>query len=79
MEDIESMDNIIVIEDLSQYKGDTIEAQVDAAIEAHPVVVISRTWCPFSIDAKDILSNVLGVVIHVIEVNIHPEGAKIFK
>ena len=77
-EQAKEMDNAIVVEDLSGYGG-TIEEKIDAFIEQHPVVVISKTRCPFCLDVKDLLGNVLGVKVHVIEVNIHPEGAKIQK
>ena len=72
------MDNVIVVEDLSGYGG-TIEEKIDAFIEQHPVAVISKTRCPFCLDVKDLLGNVLGVTVHVIEVNTNPDGAKIQK
>lgn len=71
--------NVTVVEDLSVYPGTTTEEKVDSFIEQHAVVVISKTWCPFCIDVKDLFGNVLGVQVHSIETNTHPEGAKIFK
>ena len=72
------VDNVVVVEDLSEY-GSTIEEKVDSFIERHPVVVISKTWCPFCLDVKDLLGNVLGVKVSSIECNTNPEGAEIQK
>lgn len=72
-------ENVIVIEDLSDYPGTTIEEKVDSVIEQHPVVVFSKTWCPFCLDVKDLLSSVIGVQVYAIECNTHPEGATIHK
>jgi hypothetical protein len=71
--------NVTVVEDLSGYQGESLEEKVDSFIQQHPVTIISKTWCPFSLDAKNLISNVLGVEVYSIEVNSNPEGAKIFK
>ena len=75
----EKMDNVTIVEDLSEYPGGSVEEKVDSFIEQHPVVVISKTWCPFCLDVKDLLANIIGVQIHVIECNKNTEGAKIHK
>jgi glutaredoxin len=41
--------------------------------------MLSKTWCPFSLDAKDLLGSQIGVVVHSLEVNTHPQGGAIFK
>lgn len=71
-------DKITVIQDLDVYEGGSLEAKVDAMIRLHGVVVFSKTWCPFCRDAKDFLATQMGVRIHVIEVDNHPNGSQIF-
>lgn len=73
------IDNVTVVEDLSDYPGNTVEEKVDSFIDQHPVAVISKSWCPFCLDVKDLLGSVLGVQVHTIECNIIPEGPKIQK
>ena len=73
------MENVTVVEDLSEYPGTSVEEKVDSFIQQHAVVVVSKTYCPFCLDVKDLLGNVLGVQVHVIECNTHPEGTKIHK
>lgn len=60
--------NVTVVDDLSDYPGTSIEEKVDSFIDQHPVVVITKPNCPFCLDVKDLLGNVLGVQSHVIEV-----------
>jgi glutaredoxin len=69
--------NITVISNLDGYDGDKLEEKLEAVIQKHGVVVFSKTWCPFSLDVKDFLSNQMGVRVYAIEVDEHPEGAKI--
>ena len=75
---IEPVD-VAVVSDLSQYSGDSLEDKVESFFQQHPVAIISKTWCPFSNDVKDLLVNQIGVEVHTIEVNAHPEGSSIFK
>ncbi|KAL7580306.1 hypothetical protein ACA910_004342 [Epithemia clementina (nom. ined.)] len=78
-EAIEVMEGVKLVGDLKSYEGSTVEEQVDSMIKTHSVVMISKTWCPFSRDAKDLLSKQIGVTVHALEVNTHPEGAIVFK
>ena len=71
--------NITVVGDLGSYEGSTVEEQVDSIIQAHPVLMISKTWCPFSRDAKDLLGKQLGVKVYALEVNTHPQGSAVFR
>jgi glutaredoxin 3 len=72
-----AMKNITVISNLDEYDGDTLEKKVEAVIQKHGVVVFSKTWCPFSLDVKDFLGSQMGVRVYAIEIDEHPEGAKI--
>mmetsp|Transcript_24506 Transcript_24506/g.68292 ORF Transcript_24506/g.68292 Transcript_24506/m.68292 type:complete len:995 (-) Transcript_24506:304-3288(-) len=71
--------NVTVLNDLSAYKGASLEEQVASIIEDHDVVMFSKTHCPFCRDAKDLLAVQLGVPVHVVEINEHPDGALIFE
>ena len=71
--------NVTVINDLSDYPGSTIEEKVDSFLAQHAVVVISKPTCPFCLDVKDLLGNVIGVQVHVIEASVHPQGSAIHK
>jgi glutaredoxin len=73
-----AMKNITVISNLDEYDGDNLEDKLEAVILKHGVVVFSKTWCPFSLDVKDFLGSQMGVHVYAIEVDEHPEGAKIF-
>lgn len=72
-----ALKNITVISNLDEYNGDTLEAKIEDFILKHAVVMFSKTWCPFCRDSKDFLGNQIGVHVYVIEVDQHPEGAKI--
>ena len=70
--------NLITISDLSSYKGDTLEEQAESFVKAHPISMINRSWCLFSIDAIDFLLQ-LGVDVHSLELDKHHQGNAIMK
>lgn len=70
---------VTVVSDLSIYQGDTLEERVNDFILAHPVVMITKTWCLFSKDAQSFLVEEMKVSIHVVEVDSHPNGKAILK
>jgi len=67
------------ISDIDAYEGSTLEDKVDTFIRSHPVVMINRTWCLFSVDAINFLVVQLNVPVHSIEVDVHPQGKEILK
>lgn len=75
----EGQENIINVTDLDVYSGATMEEKAEAFVRAHPVVMISKTWCPFSRDAKELLGSQIGVKVYCLEVNVHPDGPAVFK
>ena len=68
---------VIDIADLTVYEGSSPQEKVDALILGHTVVMISKTYCPFLRDAKDLLCSQIGVTVHSLEVNSNPEGGTI--
>lgn len=70
---------INLVGDLSDYEGSTVEELVDSMIQSHSVLIISKTHCPFCRDAKDLLASQIGVTVHVLEVNTHPQGSVAFR
>lgn len=78
-EEAQQAKNLTIVDDLSDYPGTTVEEKVDSFIAQQPVAIISKSWCPFCRDVKDLFGNVLGVQVHSIESNLHPDGGKIFK
>jgi len=71
---------ILVADDLlATYPGSSIGEKVDNLIQQEKVVMINRSWCLFSIDAMDFLVVQLGVTVHSLEVDHHPQGAAILK
>ncbi|CAJ1952180.1 unnamed protein product [Cylindrotheca closterium] len=68
-----------VITDIDAYNGSTLGEKIDAMIASHPVVMINRTWCLFSVDAIDFLVQQLNVPVHSVEVDVHPQGKEILK
>lgn len=74
----ESSESFHVV-DISTYPGNTIEEKVDNFIKSHSVVMISKSLCAFCRDVKDLLTNQIGVKLHLIEVNLHPDGDKVFE
>ncbi|CAJ1952182.1 unnamed protein product [Cylindrotheca closterium] len=67
------------IADINTYKGSTLEEKLDTLIQSHPVVMINRTWCLFSVDAQNFLIQQMNASVHSIEVDLHPQGKKISK
>ncbi|KAI9226839.1 MAG: thioredoxin-like protein [Piptocephalis tieghemiana] len=55
------------------------EEEVHWLIEQHPVLVFSKTYCPWSTLAKDILNtySTMSPAYHVIEVDLRPDMADI--
>ena len=72
-----SSNNLVVVTDLSAYEGNSLHEKVDSFITKHSVALISKSHCPFCRDLKDLLTIQLGVQVHCIEINEHPEGGKI--
>lgn len=70
--------NSIVVNDFESYPGADLAEKIDSLIDLHAIVVISKSTCPFCRDVKDLLINTIGVTVHSVEVNLHPEGSKIF-
>lgn len=68
-----------IISDLDVYEGLTLGEKIDSLIKAHPVVIFSRTWCLFSVDAQNFLVLQMGVSVHTVEVDIHPLGKDILQ
>jgi glutaredoxin 3 len=68
----------IVISEIESYPGADLAEKIDSLIDLHAIVVISKSTCPFCRDVKDLLINKIGVTVHSVEVNLHPEGGKIF-
>mmetsp|Transcript_26567 Transcript_26567/g.61032 ORF Transcript_26567/g.61032 Transcript_26567/m.61032 type:complete len:971 (+) Transcript_26567:150-3062(+) len=75
----EGTSNVVEVTDLSGLSGELIEEKIDALIEAHAVLIFSKTWCPFCRDVKNLLAEQIGVRVYALEVNTHPDGAAIFK
>mmetsp|Transcript_42737 Transcript_42737/g.103372 ORF Transcript_42737/g.103372 Transcript_42737/m.103372 type:complete len:375 (+) Transcript_42737:126-1250(+) len=68
-----------VVTDIDAYEGSTLGEKIDTLIASHPVVMINRTWCLFSVDAINFLVVQLNVPVHSIEVDVHPQGKEILK
>jgi glutaredoxin 3 len=69
----------IVITDLDVYEGETLGEKIDSLVQTHPVVMISRTWCLFSVDALNFLVMQMDVSVHSLEVDKHPQGKEILQ
>jgi len=69
---------VTVVTDLGSYEGLSVGEKVDDFIKKNEVVMINRSWCLFSIDAQDFLVQ-MGVNVHSIETDQHPQGAAILK
>ncbi|KAH7662773.1 Thioredoxin-disulfide reductase protein [Dioscorea alata] len=52
----------------SSSSGASFEESVKKTVKEHPVVVYSKTWCPYSMEVKALLDR-LGVEPHVIELD----------
>ena len=70
---------VTIVTDLETYEGKTLEEKLDTFVAAHPVVMINRSWCLFSVDAIAFLTKQLGVSIHSLEIDVHPQGKDIIK
>jgi glutaredoxin len=68
-----------VVKDLNIFEGAVLEEKIDSLIDAYPVVMFNRTWCLFSVDAQDFLVRQVGVPVHSVEVDKHPQGKDILK
>jgi glutaredoxin 3 len=69
----------IAITDLDVYKGESLGEKIDSLIQTHPVVMFTRTWCLFSVDALNFLVKQMGVSVHCVEVDEHPQGKEILQ
>jgi glutaredoxin 3 len=70
---------VIGITDLDVYKGETLGEKIDSLVQTHPVVMITRSWCLFSVDALNFLVMEMGVSVHCVEVDEHPQGKEILQ
>lgn len=66
---------IVNVPSLSNYDGDTVSEKTDAFIKAHGVSIIARSWCPFSKDVEDFLTEQMAVTVHVIDVDLVRDAA----
>ncbi len=72
-------EGVIAITDIEAYPGADRRAKIDALLDLHSVVVISKSNCVFCRDVKDLLINQIGVTVHVVDINnLQPDGGKIF-
>eukprot|EP00523_Entomoneis_sp_CCMP467_P011515 CAMPEP_0168717948 /NCGR_PEP_ID=MMETSP0724-20121128/261_1 /TAXON_ID=265536 /ORGANISM="Amphiprora sp., Strain CCMP467" /LENGTH=1003 /DNA_ID=CAMNT_0008764437 /DNA_START=689 /DNA_END=3700 /DNA_ORIENTATION=+ len=62
-----------IISDIQQYKGATLQDKVNDLIHSHGIVMFSKTFCPFCLDLKELLTNVKGVPVYSLEVNDVPQ------
>jgi len=69
---------VTTVNDLRDYPGEDIYEKLDSFIKEHPVALVNRSWCIFSIDAIDFLSR-MGVNVHSLEVDNHPNEAALVK
>ena len=53
---------VTVVTSLKDYEGENQYEKLDSFLAAHPVSMVNRSWCLFSIDAMDFLSR-MGVSI----------------
>mmetsp|Transcript_3589 Transcript_3589/g.7244 ORF Transcript_3589/g.7244 Transcript_3589/m.7244 type:complete len:623 (-) Transcript_3589:1059-2927(-) len=67
------------ITNLDKFPAETLEEKVDSLIEAHSILMLSNTSCPFCIDVKDFLTQTIGVRIYSVEIDEIPDGATIHK
>jgi glutaredoxin 3 len=76
-ENEEAKGNVII--DLDVYEGETLGEKIDSLVQTHPVVMFTRTWCLFSVDALNFLVMQMGVSVHFLEVDEHPQGKEILQ
>mmetsp|Transcript_24281 Transcript_24281/g.32351 ORF Transcript_24281/g.32351 Transcript_24281/m.32351 type:complete len:987 (+) Transcript_24281:202-3162(+) len=70
---------VSTVGDLEKYQGENLETKVDNLINAHTVVIFSKSHCPFCLDVKDLLTNEMGAPVYVFEVNVHSDGSAVHK
>jgi glutaredoxin len=70
---------VIGITDLDVYKGETLGEKIDSLVQTYPVVMITRSWCLFSVDALNFLVKQMGVSVHCVDVDKHPQGKEILQ
>jgi glutaredoxin 3 len=70
---------VVVLSNVESFTGSSVTEKVEDCIQNSSVVVISKSWCPFSKDAIQFLSEQLGVHVKVLHVDQMKEGGKIFK
>ncbi|XP_027352931.1 glutaredoxin [Abrus precatorius] len=51
-------------------------AKAKETVSANPVVVFSKTYCPFCVEVKELFDK-LGVTYKAIEINSEPDGSEI--
>lgn len=71
----EDQDMVTMVSSLDE--GGTIEEKIGSFVSSHDVAMISKTWCPFSRDAKDFLGSQIGVKVFSLEVDKIPDGSKV--
>ena len=42
--------NVVLITDLDNYSGETIADRLDNCVKAHPILIIDRSWCIYSVE-----------------------------
>jgi len=70
---------VTVIDSLQGYGGvggSTIEEKLESLKSSHPVLIFSKSHCPFCLEAKRTFA-ALGVPVAVIEKNANTEGARV--
>eukprot|EP00980_Cylindrotheca_fusiformis_P013641 scaffold3513_cov102-Cylindrotheca_fusiformis.AAC.2 len=70
---------VIIVKDISRFEGAILEDKIDHFINSFPVVMFSRTWCLFCRDAEELLVEQMGVTVHCVKVDKHPQGKEILK
>ena len=73
-----AMSGCTVLTTLDTYEGSTVEERIDNCIETQNVVMVTRSWCPFSKDAKEFLEENLQVQFYVVHVDEIKQGNLIF-
>lgn len=76
---LDAQAQVYVVSDLDKFEGAKLEDKIDTLIDSYPVVMFNRTWCVFSLDAQNFLVGQMGVPVHSMEVDKHPQGKDILK
>lgn len=69
---------VTVVTTLDGYEGQNQYEKLVSFIAAHPVSMVNRSWCLFSVDAVDFLSR-MGVSVHSLQIDLHPHGKELAK